>query len=73
MHSLLLLEKLEGLKVNMSPGPVGPHPRVPKEAAVEIVEALEVIFQELLVMNGFGGLENRKCNCCLRREGGKRK
>eukprot|EP00061_Rhincodon_typus_P013416 g39782.t1 len=41
-------EKLNGLKVDKSPGPDGLYPRVLKEIAEEIVEALVVIFQELL-------------------------
>ena len=43
-----VLEKLKGLKVDKSPGPDGLHPRVLKEIAEEIVEALVVIFQESL-------------------------
>eukprot|EP00061_Rhincodon_typus_P002814 g18530.t1 len=43
-----VLEKLIGLKVDKSPGTDGLHPRVLKEIAEEIVEALVVIFQELL-------------------------
>eukprot|EP00061_Rhincodon_typus_P004971 g23851.t1 len=43
-----VLEKLTGLKVDKSPGPDGLHPRVLKEIAEEIVEALVVIFQESL-------------------------
>eukprot|EP00061_Rhincodon_typus_P004919 g23732.t1 len=42
------LEKLKGLKADNSPRPDGLHPRVLKEIAVEIVEALVVIFQESL-------------------------
>eukprot|EP00061_Rhincodon_typus_P001212 g14044.t1 len=43
-----VLEKLNGLKVDKSPGPDGLHPRVLKEIAEEIVEALVMIFQESL-------------------------
>ena len=43
-----VLGKLKGLKVDKSPGPDGIHPRVLKEIAEEIVEALVVIFQESL-------------------------
>eukprot|EP00061_Rhincodon_typus_P012507 g38282.t1 len=43
-----LLERLKGLKVYKTPGPDGPHPRVLKEIAEVIVEALVVIFQESL-------------------------
>eukprot|EP00061_Rhincodon_typus_P002297 g17118.t1 len=43
-----VLEKLNGLKVDKSPGPDGLHPRVLKEIAEEIVEAFVVIFQESL-------------------------
>eukprot|EP00061_Rhincodon_typus_P002621 g18030.t1 len=42
-----VLEKLKSLKVD-KPGPDGLHPRVLKEIAEEIVEALLVIFQESL-------------------------
>eukprot|EP00061_Rhincodon_typus_P013135 g39317.t1 len=41
-----MLEKLKGLKVNKSRRPDGLHPKVLKEIAEEIVEALVVIFQE---------------------------
>jgi len=43
-----VLGKLKGLKVDKSPGPDGLHPRVLKEIAEEIVEALVVIFQQSL-------------------------
>eukprot|EP00061_Rhincodon_typus_P005540 g25166.t1 len=43
-----VLGKLKGLKVDKLPGPDGPYTRVLKEIAEEIVEALEVIFQESL-------------------------
>eukprot|EP00061_Rhincodon_typus_P000354 g11423.t1 len=43
-----VLVKLNGLKVNKSPGPDGLHPSVLKEIAEEIVEALVVIFQKSL-------------------------
>ena len=43
-----VLGKLKGLKVDKSSGPDGPHSRVLKEIAEEIVEALVVIFQESL-------------------------
>eukprot|EP00061_Rhincodon_typus_P001073 g13633.t1 len=39
-----VLVKLIGLKVDKSPGSDGLHPRVLKEIAEEIVEALVVIF-----------------------------
>ncbi|XP_072437775.1 uncharacterized protein [Chiloscyllium punctatum] len=38
----LVLERLLGLKVDKSPGPDGLHPRVLKEVAREIVDALDV-------------------------------
>eukprot|EP00061_Rhincodon_typus_P002377 g17394.t1 len=41
-----VLVKLNGLNVVKSPGPDGLHPRVHKEKAEEIVEALVVVFQE---------------------------
>eukprot|EP00061_Rhincodon_typus_P001230 g14106.t1 len=41
-----VLEKLTGLKVDISLGPDGLHPRVLKEITEEIVESLVVIFQE---------------------------
>eukprot|EP00061_Rhincodon_typus_P009870 g33691.t1 len=43
-----VLEKLNGLKVDKSPGPDGLHCRFLKEIAEEIVEALVAIFQESL-------------------------
>eukprot|EP00061_Rhincodon_typus_P017434 g46127.t1 len=43
-----VLENLNGLKVDKSPGPDGPHLRVLKELAEEVVEALVVIFEESL-------------------------
>eukprot|EP00061_Rhincodon_typus_P005232 g24496.t1 len=43
-----VLEKQNGLKVDRSLGPDGLHPRVLKEIAEEIVEALVMIFQESL-------------------------
>eukprot|EP00061_Rhincodon_typus_P013674 g40197.t1 len=43
-----VLEKLKRLKVDKSAGPDGLHPRVVKEIAEEFVEALVIIFQELL-------------------------
>eukprot|EP00061_Rhincodon_typus_P002130 g16686.t1 len=43
-----MLEKLNGLKVDKSPGPDGLHPRVLKEIVEEVVETLVVIFQESL-------------------------
>eukprot|EP00061_Rhincodon_typus_P007116 g28467.t1 len=43
-----LLGKLKGLKVDKSPGPDGLHPRVLKEIAEELVEALLGNFQESL-------------------------
>eukprot|EP00061_Rhincodon_typus_P012131 g37676.t1 len=41
-------EKLKCLKVDKSPRPDGLHPKVLKEIAEEIVQALAVIFQESL-------------------------
>eukprot|EP00061_Rhincodon_typus_P002390 g17428.t1 len=41
-------EKRKDLKIDKSPGPDGLHPRVLKEIAKEIVEALVVIFEESL-------------------------
>ncbi|XP_072107366.1 uncharacterized protein [Mobula birostris] len=41
-----VLRKLNRLKVDNSPGPDGMHPRVLKEVAVEIAEALAMIFQK---------------------------
>ncbi|XP_072885546.1 uncharacterized protein [Hemitrygon akajei] len=38
--------KLNSLRVDKSPGPDGMHPRVLKEVAVEIAEALAMIFQK---------------------------
>eukprot|EP00061_Rhincodon_typus_P006464 g27130.t1 len=43
-----VLVNLIGLKVDKSPVPDGLHPRVRKEKAEEVVEALVVIFQESL-------------------------
>eukprot|EP00061_Rhincodon_typus_P014823 g42135.t1 len=43
-----VLVKPKGLKVDKSPQPDGKHPRVLKEIAEEIVEALVVIFKESL-------------------------
>eukprot|EP00061_Rhincodon_typus_P008145 g30506.t1 len=43
-----VLVKLNGLKLDKSPGPDGLHPRVREETAEERVEALVVIFQESL-------------------------
>eukprot|EP00061_Rhincodon_typus_P011621 g36779.t1 len=43
-----VLGMLKGLKVDKSPGPDGLHPRVLKEIAEEIVEALVAIFEESL-------------------------
>eukprot|EP00061_Rhincodon_typus_P001405 g14714.t1 len=43
-----MLVKLNGLKVDKSPGPDGLHARVLKEIAEAIVEALMVIFLESL-------------------------
>ena len=43
-----VLGKLKRLKVDKSPGPDGLHPRILKEIAEEIVEALVVVFQESL-------------------------
>eukprot|EP00061_Rhincodon_typus_P017723 g46549.t1 len=43
-----VLGKLKGLKVDKSSRPDGLHPRVLKEVAEEIVDALVVIFQESL-------------------------
>ena len=42
----MVLEKLMGLKADKSPGPDNLHPRVLKEVALEIVDALVVIFQD---------------------------
>eukprot|EP00061_Rhincodon_typus_P003349 g19875.t1 len=42
------LGKLKGLQADKSPGPDGLYPRVQKEVAEEIVQALVVIFQESL-------------------------
>ena len=42
------LGKVMGLKVDRSPGPDGMHPRVLKEMAGEIANALVVIYQNLL-------------------------
>jgi len=44
----VVLSKLEGLKVDKSPGPVGMYPRVLKEMAQVIVDALVVIYQNSL-------------------------
>ena len=44
----VVLGKLMGLKVDKSPGPDGMHPRVLKEMAGEIANALVVIFQNSL-------------------------
>jgi len=44
----VVLGKLMGLKVDKSPGPDGMHPRVPKEMAGEIANALVVIYQNSL-------------------------
>lgn len=38
----------EARKVDRSPGPGGPHPRVLKEVAVGIVQSSAVMLQELL-------------------------
>ena len=43
-----VLDRLEGLIVDKSPGPDGMHPRVLKEMAEVIVDALVVIFQTAL-------------------------
>eukprot|EP00061_Rhincodon_typus_P001543 g15074.t1 len=43
-----VLEKLNDLKVDKSPGPDELHPRVLKEIAEEILEVLVAIFQESL-------------------------
>eukprot|EP00061_Rhincodon_typus_P015441 g43121.t1 len=43
-----VLEKLNGLKVDKSPGPDGLHRRVLKEISKETVETLVMIFQESL-------------------------
>ena len=40
----MVLGKLMGLKANKSPGPDNLHPRFLKEVALEIVDALVVIF-----------------------------
>lgn len=56
-----MLGRLKGLKVDYSLGPKGLHPKVPKEMALEIVEARMVIFQESLVSSSFRGLKNCKC------------
>ena len=40
----VVLGKLNGLKADKSPGPDGLHPRVLKEVATEIVDALVIIF-----------------------------
>eukprot|EP00061_Rhincodon_typus_P003075 g19213.t1 len=42
----MVLGKLLGSKVDKSPGPDNLHPRVLKEGALEIVDALVVIFQD---------------------------
>ena len=39
-----VLSKLLGLRADKSPGPDGPHPRVLKEVAAEIVDPLVLIF-----------------------------
>eukprot|EP00061_Rhincodon_typus_P015830 g43732.t1 len=44
----IMLGKLNCLKLDKSPRSDGPHPRVLKDIAEEIVEALMVIFQESL-------------------------
>ena len=41
----MVLDRLMGLKADKSPGPDGLHPRVLKEVALEIVDALVIIFQ----------------------------
>ena len=41
----MVLGRLMGLKADKSPGPDGLHPRVLKEVALEIVDALVIIFQ----------------------------
>eukprot|EP00061_Rhincodon_typus_P013456 g39836.t1 len=43
-----MLGKLKGLMVDKPPGPDGLHPRILKELAEEIVEALVGIFQKSL-------------------------
>jgi len=42
----MVLGKLKGLKADKSPGPDNLHPRVLKEMALEIMDALVVIFQD---------------------------
>ncbi|PJG57315.1 hypothetical protein [Aeromonas cavernicola] len=44
----VVLGKLKGLKADKSPEPDGLHPRVLKEVAQEIVDALVIIFQNSL-------------------------
>ena len=44
----VVLGKLNGLKADKSPGPDSLHPRVLKEVATEIVDALVIIFQNSL-------------------------
>ena len=41
----IVLGRLMGLKDDKSPGPDGLHPRVLREVALEIVDALVIIFQ----------------------------
>ena len=43
-----VMSRLLGLKADKSPGPDGLHPRVLKEVALEIVDALVIIFQSSL-------------------------
>jgi len=44
----VVMGKLMGLKVDKSPGPDGMHPRVLKEMAREIANALVIIYQNSL-------------------------
>ena len=41
----MVLDRLMGLKADKSPGPDGLHPRILKEVALEIMDALVIIFQ----------------------------
>jgi len=57
----VVMGKLIGLKVDKSPGPDGMHPRVLKEMAREIANALVIILPEFnRLWGGPGGLEISK-------------
>ena len=45
IRKVTVMSRLMGLKANKSPGPDGLHPRVLKEVAQEIADALVIIFQ----------------------------